>query len=143
MNVSNEIIPRVCPKCNEIVNTSETVCINCGRKMMPASRIRMLGWLSFGCGVFLVGLMSWLSFWIYNAITRSGEPGQGTFRGGPEVIAFIIVVFGLVLTFGLFAIITGLWQIIYGKRNKVLTFIVMILGIAFIGIGLLTTFAKR
>lgn len=143
MDKSNEIISRVCPKCNEIVNTSETVCSTCGRKMMPASRIKMLGWLSLGCGVFLIGLMSWLSFWIYNAITRSGEPGQGTFRGGPEIIGFIIVVFGLVLTFGLFAVISGLWQIIYGKRNKILSLVVIILGIAFIGIGLLTTLAKR
>jgi hypothetical protein len=143
MDKRNEVIQRVCPKCNDIVTTSETVCSACGKKMMPASRIRMLGWLSLLCGVFLIGLMSWLSFWIYNAITKSGEPGQGTFRGGPEIIGFIIVVFGLVLTFGFFAAISGLWQIIYGKRNKVLTFIVIILGIAFIGIGLLTALAKR
>ena len=143
MNASNEIAPRVCPQCNEIVNTAETVCADCGRKMMPVSRIKMLGWLSLGCGVFLIGLMGWLSFWIYNAIARSGEPGQGTFRGGPEVIGFIIVVFGLVLTFGLFAVISGLWQIVYGKRNKFLSLIVMMLGIAFIGIGVLTAFARR
>lgn len=143
MSENVQMIPRVCPKCNEIVNTSETVCAHCGRKMMSVSRIKMLGWLSLGCGVFLLGLMSWLSLWMYQAIARSGEPGAGTFRGGPEVIGFIIVIFGLVLTFGLFAAISGLWQIIYGRRNKILTFIVIILGIAFIGIGLLTTFAKR
>lgn len=143
MSENNQITPRVCPKCNDIVNTSETACPRCGRKMMPASRIKMLGWLSLFCGIFLISLMSWLSIWIYQAISRSREPGYGTFRGGPEVVGFIIVVFGLVLTLGLFAVISGLWQIIYGKRNKILTFIVIILGAAFIGIGLLTTFAKR
>lgn len=48
MSEINQVISRVCPKCNEIINTSETVCAACGRKMMPASRIKMLGWLSHG-----------------------------------------------------------------------------------------------
>lgn len=142
MSENDQIIPRVCPQCNEIVTSSETVCAVCGKKMLPVSRIKALGWLSLFCGLFLLGLMSWLSIWIYQAISRSGQPGAATFRGGPEIIGFIVVIFGLVLTFGAFAVISGAWQIIYGTRNKILTFIVIILGIAFIGIGLMTNFLK-
>jgi hypothetical protein len=53
-------------------------------------------------------------------------------------------VFGLVTLFGVVALVTGLWQLIFGKRNKLLTWVVLGLGAVFVIGGLaFNTFFSR
>lgn len=63
--------------------------------------------------------MSALGIYLGGIIAQSGEPGETTrFTGGPQEVALIVAVFGLVIAFGLASMAGGIWQIKYGKPNR-------------------------
>jgi hypothetical protein len=108
-----------CPKCS--FETTETLpkCPNCGSRLQSAAKVRILGWVLVVIGTGLVLFMSGLGLYLGQLIARSGDPGQTTrFSGGPEDVAFIVAIFGLVIAFGLASIAGGIWQIKYGKPNR-------------------------
>jgi hypothetical protein len=108
-----------CPKCS--FETTETLpkCPNCGSRLQSKAKVRILGWVLLVIGTLLVVFMSGLGIYLAQLIARSGEPGQTTrFSGGPEDVAFIVAIFGLVISFGLASMVGGIWQIKYGKPNR-------------------------
>lgn len=129
-----------CAKCNSISAVREKSCPQCGKKLETVKRIRVTGALSVLLGAILLVVMSWLALWIYNAV--AGSPGANSFHGNSQDIGLIIVVFGVVLTLCFFSILAGLWQVIFGTRNKILKYIVVGLGLIFIGIGLMFSLPK-
>ena len=87
--------------------------------------------------------MGYLSWWMYNAITAPTPAGSSPrFTGGPQDITFMVFVFGLVMIIGLVSLIGGLWQIVFGKRNKTLVYIIIGLGAIFIATGLAVSIAR-
>ena len=123
-----------CPKCS--FETTETLpkCPNCGSRLQSKAKVRILGWVLLVIGTLLVLFMSTLGVYLGQLIARSGEPGQTTrFSGGPEDVAFIIAIFGLVISFGLASIVGGIWQIKYGKPNrKLMVAMFVVAGILFV-----------
>ena len=120
-----------CPKCS--FETEETLarCPSCGSRLQSATKVRILGWFLLLIGTGLVLFMGALGIYLWSIIAQSGEPG-GTIRftGGPQEIALIAAVFGLVISFGLASMAGGLWQIIYGKPNrKVMVAMFLVAGI--------------
>jgi len=78
--------------------------------------------------------MSILGVYLGSIISDSNDPGATTrFTGGPQEVMFIVVIFGLVISFGLASIAGGLWQIIYGKPNrKIIVIVFVIAGVLFV-----------
>ncbi|HKO43485.1 MAG TPA: hypothetical protein VJU84_09350 [Pyrinomonadaceae bacterium] len=129
-------MPRIlsCPKCS--FETIEAVprCPNCGSRLQSAKKVRILGGLLLVIGTFLVVFMSILGVYLGSIISNSNDPGATTrFTGGPQDVMFIVVIFGLVIAFGLASIAGGIWQIIYGKPNrKVIVGVFVIAGILYV-----------
>ena len=123
-----------CPKCS--FETTETLpkCPNCGSRLQSAAKVRILGWVLLVIGTGLVVFMGALGIYLAQLIARTGEPGQTTrFSGGPEDVAFIITIFGLVISFGLASMAGGIWQIKYGKPNrKLMVAMFIVAGILFV-----------
>ncbi len=128
-------IRQTCPKCGYIRETAETKCSDCGRRLQKVSTIRALGIFLVLLGTSLLGIIGWLSFWIYGIIANPSALG-GRFNGTPKDMLFIIFVFGLVISISLAAMTGGIWQIIFGKRNKLIVFAVFVLGVIFAVTGL-------
>src|SRR5688572_29070134 len=108
-----------CPKCS--FETEETLarCPSCGSCLQSARKVRILGWLLLLIGTGLVLFMSALGIYLGSIMAQSGGPGETTrFTGGPQDVALIVAIFGLVICFGLASMAGGLWQIIYGKPNR-------------------------
>ena len=82
-------------------------------------------------GTGLVLFMGALGIYLGSIIAQSGERGGTTsFTGGPQDVALIVAVFGLVICFGLASMAGGLWQIVYGKPNrKVMVAMFLVAGI--------------
>lgn len=136
-------VRRTCPKCGYIRETADTKCPDCRKTLVPVSRIRTLGVVSIVIGTFLLVFMGFLSFFIYYLITEPTRPGSTPkFTGGPKDIAFIAGVFGLVILIALVSIFGGLWQIIFGKRNRLIVFIMLGLGLLFLIAGLVVSMAR-
>ena len=134
-------IRRTCPKCGDVRATIETKCADCGKLLQKVSTIRVLGVFLVVMGTLLLGIMGWLSLWIYNAMSNTGNSGSH-FNGSPKDALFIVFAFGLVISISLAVTAGGLWQIIFGKRNKLIVFAVMGLGIIIAVTGLAVRIAQ-
>ena len=128
-------VRRTCPKCGDIRETADEKCRDCGKPLQKVSTIRALGVFLVVLGGSLFAFMSWLSFWAYGTIANPSASGSH-FNGTPKDMLFMIFVFGLVISISLGAMAGGLWQIVFGKRNKLIVFAAIILGIAFAVTGL-------
>lgn len=129
-------MPRIlsCPKCS--FETSENLprCPSCGSRLQSAKKVRILGGLLVVIGTILVLFMTGLGVYLGSIISNSNDPGATTrFTGGPQDVMFIVVIFGLVISFGLASIGGGIWQLIYGKPNrKIMVGVFVIAGILFV-----------
>lgn len=63
--------------------------------------------------------MGALGIYLGQIITQTDQSASTTrFTGGPNDVALIVAVFGLVISFGLASMAGGIWQIVYGKPNR-------------------------
>lgn len=126
---SNPSVNKSCYKCGYIRQTSVANCAVCGKALESVRRIKTTGAIQILLGSSLLGLMGWLALWMLNANSNSH------FRGDAGDVLFIIFVFALVASIGLGTLVAGVWQIVFGKRNKLLMLAMIILGLAFIATG--------
>ena len=88
-------------------------------------------------GAFLVICMGTLGIYIGSLISQTGEStSTSRFTGGPQDVALIVAVFGLVISFGIATMAGGIWQIVYGKPNRKLMVAM------FLVVGILIVIAK-
>ena len=110
-----------CAKCSFETSESLTRCPNCGGRLQSAKKVRVLGWLLLLIGTGLVIFMGALGLYLGQIITQTGDSTSTTrFTGEPQDVLLIVAVFGLVISFGIASMAGGIWQIIYGKPNRIL-----------------------
>jgi hypothetical protein len=128
---------RTCYACGFETTEPLKACPACGsRRFRTARAVRRLGWVLVVLGGFLVGSMVLLSAVVTRIVLRSDAPGATTtFTGGTEDLALIAGVFGFVAAIGAGAIFGGVWQIRYGRPNRVVVAVafVLVLLILFFG----------
>ena len=108
-----------CAKCSFETTDSLSRCPNCGGRLQSARKVRILGWILLALGAFLVIFMGTLGIYLGKIISQTGESKSTTrFTGGPQDVALIVTVFGLVIAFGVASMTGGIWQIVYGKPNR-------------------------
>ncbi|HYG12174.1 MAG TPA: hypothetical protein VD835_19665 [Pyrinomonadaceae bacterium] len=109
-----------CYSCGHVTNEVTTSCPKCGRRLRTAKQVRRLGWLQLLIGVFLVGMMGTITYNLTPLMFPSGATGSGgaRFTGTTEQAQLILALFGMVIAFGLGSILSGIWQIKTGRRNK-------------------------
>ena len=135
-------VRRTCPKCGYIRATIEASCADCGKVLQKVSTVRVSGIFLVVMGTLLLGIMGWLSLWIYGAMSPTGNPSGSRFNGSGSDALFIIFAFGLVISISLAVTAGGLWQIIFGRRNKLIVFAVFGFGIIFAVTGLAAAMQK-
>jgi hypothetical protein len=136
---------RTCFKCS--YETGEVVekCPRCGGRMRTAQQVRRLGWVQVVLGVIIVGMMGTITVFIAPLMLNAGEPTAtgSRFNGTPEQALLILGLFGIVILFGLVAMLNGIWQIKFGRRNKWLFIVVMLLAGLLVLAGWLVRSALR
>jgi MFS family permease len=115
---------RGCQKCGYETNEAAKRCPKCGGQMFSAKHVRRLGWVALAIGLLLVGLMGTITFKTAPLLLN---PGLSTSGAQSEVtreqVALILGLFGSVIVFGLISMVSGLWQIRTGRRNRWLIYI--------------------
>ncbi len=131
-------VRRTCPKCKNVRETAEVICPVCGESLQSVNRIRLTGGLLVVTGIALLAFIGWLAVWMLNA----PQTGKSAYHGTPNQTAFIVFVVGLVILISLNATAAGIWQIVFGRRNKVLVITMAILGIGFLITGFAVALSK-
>lgn len=104
--------------------------------MKSPAALRALGVVLVVLGGALMGGMAVLSWIMYGVIQNSSDPRASTkFTGSESDMMFMYAIFALVFFIGLTAFTAGLWQVIFGRRNLVLVWIMLALGGIFFILG--------
>lgn len=126
---SKKTIRKNCHKCCSIRETADQNCAGCGKALESVSRIKITGAIQITLGSILLAFMGWLAFRMLSANSNNH------FHGGANDVLFIVFVFGLIISISLGVMSAGVWQIIFGKRNKFLMLAMIVLGIVFTATG--------
>jgi hypothetical protein len=145
MNPANSNLKhRSCYKCKYEIETADIKCNACGRRLRSRTEIRVLGAIIILLGGFLLVLMGTISIWMYNVIFHPETANGARFTGDTNELALIAGVFGFVFLFSFVALAAGFWQLIFGRRNMILVWIIIGLGIVFIiGVEAMVFFTQK
>lgn len=123
-----------CSDCGHVATGPVDKCQRCG-KLGTAGQVRRHGWVQLVCGVILTGLMGAVTYNVGPLMLRPGQEAAGgeRFTGTAEQAVLILGLFGLVLTFGLATIVSGLYQIKTGRRNRWIFVFMLVLFVVLIG----------
>lgn len=131
---------RICFKCHFEANTTETKCPRCGRPLQTQIKVRTLGVLIIICGVFISSMMTVILAALYPVLSQPNDSSK--FLGTANQAHLILIILGLTFAAGVSFATAGLWQIIFGRRSRILVWtsvsIILIGGIVtvlFIGIN--------
>jgi hypothetical protein len=108
-----------CTKCGFNAEGSVTACPRCNAPTRIVRESRARGWILVFCGLFLIGLMGWITLAIGPAMLHAGEDSGGmSFSGTPEQARMILLLFGVVIAFGATSLAYGLFQIVFRRESK-------------------------
>ena len=110
---------RFCYRCDHPASVSDEVCPLCGGALRTRENIRTLGCVL----ILLGGIASAVTLWIFTKVdpAKINAGGKASFAVGILVAVFAI---------GVSIAIAGLWQMIFGRRNKwIVWFAIALVGI--------------
>lgn len=113
-------------------------CPRCRKNhFLNVSSIRIRGTFLIVIGLFLVAFMGGIAIFVAALLFGSASQNVSSARRLNDEIPMLILIYGifaLVIAFGLNSLISGLWMIVTGRRNRVLLWIMWgLLGL--LGIG--------
>ncbi len=117
---------RQCFKCNYESVSGSPNCPRCrSPKFLNGSNIRTRGFVLVGVGLFLVVFMGGIAVVVGMLILgASQDPANAKkLKNELSAIFFVAALFAGVIGFGLNAITGGAWMIIFGRRNRLLFWI--------------------
>jgi hypothetical protein len=77
--------------------------------------------------------MSAIIIFMLGVVNQPARPGGGArFTGTKDQMYMIFGILGFVLLFGFTSLIAGLWQLVFGRRNMMLIYLILGLGAIFL-----------
>jgi lysylphosphatidylglycerol synthetase-like protein (DUF2156 family) len=119
--------PKICHNLDCSFQTHEPLsrCPKCGRPIWTTNEFRVISSVLIFCGLFLSIVGGGLIF-IFAGVVSNTDASRGTtFKGGEAMAIFIFGIFGVILSFGLSVLAAGLWQVIFGRANRRLIYILL------------------
>jgi len=110
---------RECFKCSYRGVIGQTTCPKCGKKLYTSDNIRSRGTFLIAVGLFLCLFMGAIAGLVISFLAEAAKNPTNTKRMDPFMLIFIYGIFGIVIAFGANAVATGIWQVIFGRRNRI------------------------
>ncbi len=119
------------PSCRTKVEGTVPTCPNCGGRMRTPRGVKVAGGGLLACGLFLMGMMGYLTYLLSPTMLHPGEEiGGTTFNGTVEQARTILTLFGTVGAFGVGAAFYGLFMLFTGRRSTAMMLVVLALAVA-------------
>jgi hypothetical protein len=115
-------------QCATVTPGLVATCPACGARTVTSRRIRILGWVGIACGLFLVGLMGYVTLVMYPTLTNVGVDmgARGRWTGTAEQARMALNLFYSVIGFGVLALAAGIWMVVTGRRHILITVITLL-----------------
>ncbi len=127
--MTTESAPRKCFSCGFETTSDMSRCPKCNRGLQTSQQVRVRGMALVVLGAGLSAGMAYL-IWIIANIMRHPRGGPtSSFTGTPRDATLIFGILSVVLVFGATSLITGLWQVIFRRPNRLLSAAVLVLGL--------------
>lgn len=98
--------------------------------MRTPKQVRLLGFVQLLLGLFLIGFMGTIAFYLAPRMLDPDAADAGTrFTGTSAQATLILILFALVIAFGAGSTLSGLWQIASGRKNKWIALVAVSLGL--------------
>jgi len=108
-------------------------CPVCGSRVITSRRIRIMGWLSIACGLFLVVFMGYLTLAMHPTLANASlSVDGGRWNGTAEQGRMILNLFYTVIGFGVLATAAGVWQVVTGRRHLLIMIVTLLAAAAII-----------
>lgn len=121
----------ICDTCKSKTEVYENRCQLCHQERQDQRKVRIGGAALTIIGLIIIGMMSFIINLINHTIAQSKDPRATTkWNASPDDTNLIMTVLYVVLAFGVSGLIAGLWHLVTGKRNKILLFAMIGLGVA-------------
>lgn len=96
-------------------------CPACGSRVVTSRRIRILGWVSIACGLFLVAFMGYITLAMLPTLSNAGvQVDGGRWTGTAEQARMVLNLFYTIIGFGVLAAVAGIWQVATGRRHPLI-----------------------
>lgn len=139
----NGIDHKNCFKCYFEGDTPEAWCPRCGGKLRSSTNLRVRGGILIFVGAFLILLMGVITAFVVYLVWGGTDPkAAAKLRAEEFKLLLAFGMFGLVMLFGLVSFITGLFQIIFGRRSRILVWsmmalvFILVIGAVFVTVAL-------
>lgn len=107
-----------CDRCGGVVPYWGDSCSRCGKVAHPPQRLRIMGGIYLLVGSGLSAVMIYIIYVLAYVMQHSKDPGvKWRFSGTPLDMVWIFAVLSVPLLVGVTLVLTGLWQLRYGRRN--------------------------
>lgn len=115
--------------CATLVEGPATTCPKCGGPMKSVGESPLRGIVLLLCGLFLLGLMGTITYFMYPTLTHPGETiGGSTFNGTADQARITLLLFAAVIVFGLVATANGIYMLVTKQQSR--AFMLVSLGLA-------------
>ena len=138
MNVQIQPEFRQCFNCNYEATTNQTICPRCHKaKFFASGNIRTRGIVLLIVGLFLVVFMGAIGVFVGLMLLGSMKNPESARKINNEWLTFVAIygVFAAVIVFGLNSIVSGIWMIAAGRRNRFLVWVMWALLVALMAAG--------
>jgi uncharacterized membrane protein HdeD (DUF308 family) len=126
--------------CNTTVEGNVKACPACGKKMRTSKAIRAHGIAMLISGLVLLGMMGTVTVYLAPMLLHPNPGGTEGFTGTAEQGEQALWLFSVILLFGAFATLTGIFQISTGRRNRTATVLALVFAV---GIALLARYVSQ
>lgn len=132
------MIFRQCFNCNYESVTAEEICPKCRRnKFFTSNNIRVRGVVVILSGLFIAGLVGGIAVFVGMLLLGSDNDPSSARRlaENEATLLAIYAFFALLICVGLYFVAVGGWMLAFGKRNRVLVWIMWVLIVVVFGAG--------
>lgn len=114
--------PRSCYKCGYFAETLDKTCPICSRQLHTTTETRVRGGLMAACGLVILATIGSVTSWMISVIANP-TPGGARFNGTTQEKYAFFGLFAMLLAFGAVAVLIGGWQMVAGRRNRIVSWI--------------------
>lgn len=140
MNALPELREKTCGVCDFQGNTAEELCPRCRNQLSVKSSIKGLGAVLICLGLFLIVVIGSFAVFIASTITNSGN-SSSRWTGSSGELMLATAILGGVMLFEIASVITGVYQLVTGRRNQKFAYLILTLGgILFVGAKIIILF---